>query len=139
MKQMDRARDTGAAQQGWIPCQDLPPSGGDSWREALCGTLRHMAGRKPEITLKNRVVGNGIHCDTTKRASQRLPPHTKGRFPCITEVGRNPLIPQPCSKAQCWAKDVWSQPSRCLLASRIVAKRLRTRRQPKGRAEGQEA
>ena len=42
-----------------------------------------------------RAVGNGIHCDTTKRASQRLA-HTKRGFPCITEVGINPLIPQPC-------------------------------------------
>ena len=42
-----------------------------------------------------RVVGNDHFCDTTKRASQRLPPHIKGRFPCITEVGRNPWIPQP--------------------------------------------
>ena len=38
--------------------------------------------------------GNGIHCDITKRAS-RLTSHTKRGFPCITEVGTNPLIPQP--------------------------------------------
>ena len=44
-----------------------------------------------------RAVGNGIHfCDTTERASQRLFSSYKGGFPCITEVGRNPLIPQPC-------------------------------------------
>ena len=44
-----------------------------------------------------RAVGNGIHfCDTTERASQRLFSSYKGGVPCITEVGRNPLIPQPC-------------------------------------------
>ena len=44
-----------------------------------------------------RVVGNGIHlCDTTKRVSQRLTPHMQGEIPeSITEVGINPLIPQP--------------------------------------------
>ena len=40
-----------------------------------------------------RAVGNGIHfCDTIERASQRLFSSYTGRFPCITEVGRNPLI-----------------------------------------------
>ena len=44
-----------------------------------------------------RVVGNDHFCDTTERASQRLFCSYKGGFPCITEVGRNPSIPQPCS------------------------------------------
>ena len=51
-------------------------------------------------------VGNDHFCDTTERASQsdtterasqRLFSSYKGGFPCITEVGRNPLIPQPWS------------------------------------------
>ena len=37
----------------------------------------------------NRAVGNDHFCDTTQRASQ------KG-FPCITDEGIDPLIPQPC-------------------------------------------
>ena len=40
-----------------------------------------------------RAVGNDHVCDTTERASQRLFSSYKGGFPCITEVGRNPLIP----------------------------------------------
>ena len=41
-------------------------------------------------------MGNDHFCDTTERASQRLFSSYKGGFPCITEAGRNPLIPQPC-------------------------------------------
>ena len=36
-------------------------------------------------------MGND-HCDTTKRASQRLTPH-RGSFPCITVVGETPSDP----------------------------------------------
>ena len=46
-----------------------------------------------------RAVGNYHFCDTTNKASQRLFCSYKGGFPCITEVGRNPLIPQPCFPA----------------------------------------
>ena len=44
-----------------------------------------------------RAVGHGTHfCDTTKRASQRLTHRIRGEIPeDITEVGMNPLIPQP--------------------------------------------
>ena len=45
-----------------------------------------------------RAVGNGIHFCDMKRASQRLLCQYQRGFPCITEVGRNPLMPQPC----CW-------------------------------------
>ena len=38
---------------------------------------------------------NDHFCDTTERASQRLCFAHKGGFPCITEVGKTPLIPQP--------------------------------------------
>ena len=50
----------------------------------------------PENLPESKTVGNGIHRDTTERASQKLVCSYKGGFPCITEVGRNPLIPQPC-------------------------------------------
>ena len=46
-------------------------------------------------------MGNDHFWDTTKRASQRLPPpppYKGGRCPCITKVGINLLIPQPWLK-----------------------------------------
>ena len=51
--------------------------------------------RSTEGSVWVQAVGNDHFCDTTERASQRLFSSYKGGFPCITEVGRNPLIPQP--------------------------------------------
>ena len=42
-----------------------------------------------------RAVGNDHFCDTTKRASQRLTPHTKGEVPLYHRRGEKLLIPQP--------------------------------------------
>ena len=79
-------------------------------RETLhrrCRSLAHNLGQSFWVTgikapgepvsedVSGRAVGND-HCDTTERASQRLFCQLKGGFPCITEVGRNRLIPQPC-------------------------------------------
>ena len=57
----------------------------------------------------NRVVGNDHFCDTTERASQRLFCSYKGGFPCITEVGFSPLIPQPLTKTTRGAKPFFPQ------------------------------
>ena len=75
-------------------------------RRQRLGAVHRLARRRPEASIwfrrreKTKIlpaVGNGTHfCDTTERASQRRFSSYKGGFPCITEVGRNPLIPQPC-------------------------------------------
>ena len=63
----------------------------------------------PILLVLSRAVGNGIHfCDTTTRASQRLPPPFKRRSPCSTDVGINPLIPQPCSAGS----ETWNDPEK---------------------------
>ena len=38
-----------------------------------------------------RVVGNDHFCDTTKRVSQRLPPHKQGEIPLYHRSGNTPL------------------------------------------------
>ena len=41
-------------------------------------------------------VGSGTHCDTTKKGFSKTNCHIKRIIPRSTEVGKKPLIPQPC-------------------------------------------
>ena len=51
--------------------------------------------KRPNKKNRLRAVGNDHFCDTTKGSPKDYHPHLNKQFPCITEVGINPLIPQP--------------------------------------------
>ena len=73
-------------------------------------------GMEPQLVVIGRQgCGNDHFCDTTKRASQRPTPHIKRGFPCITEVGINPLIPQPCWQGNRIRNQGWETILRCHL------------------------
>ena len=64
-------------------------------------------------------VGNDHFCDTTERASQRLFSSYTGGFPCITEVGRNPLIPQPLDNSA-RNRPTWTRQGSSLVAGKTL-------------------